>query len=155
MLELWCYCTVQRHTGERWAVASWVLSGCFLAWGRPVWLDLSTNKLMACKNVFSLPILLAWTLCMSLYRLLWPPSYVLVSRLGHSIKETGRYTAHTCSFAAIRIDSAGCCFQQALQLQNWDSYYRLARCAKLDTLDFCCAVATIADFPFFLNTPSG
>ena len=122
-------------------------SGCYI----------TTDKLLMAlcysKNVFSLFMLLAWTLFLSLYRLLRPPSYVFSKQIG-SVTKWSWEVYNTCS---IGIDSAGCCFQQAALYRTAkviETVYPLARCAKLDALDFSCAAAPIADSPP-LNTPQG
>ena len=45
---------------------------------------------------------------MSLYRLLWPPSYVLVRRLNQLLREAGRHTVRAVSEPSeyIQLDSA-------------------------------------------------
>ena len=71
------------------AVAGWAFSGCFLIWSRPVWLVLSTDKLVMAwcyserKCCFFLACSCYWLghYAYHCIWLLWPPSYVLVSRL--------------------------------------------------------------------------
>ena len=68
----------------------------------------------------------------------------LVSRLGQSLNEAGRYTAHAVSESLewIQLNAAfnkPCIEQQKLSSQT--------RCAKLDALDFICAAASIAAPP--------